>query len=137
MLTNIPLNLRRVCEVKQSGGGKKKLMRQFQLKSALSFGVPPNHHVDSQAINWAVLVNTEIFIYQVDIEVNVSFFSLPPSPFLSLPLPSLSLVFYSLPLVSQDFQLKKKEGIPFQVPLQDLILKCLLLSTVHFIQGIS
>ena len=45
-------------------GGKKKLMRKFQLlsiKSTLSFAA--NHDVDSKAINWAVLVNTETVIY--------------------------------------------------------------------------
>lgn len=57
------LNLRRVCEVKQSEG-EKKLIGNFQLlsmKSILSFAA--NHDVDSKAINWAVLVNTETFIY--------------------------------------------------------------------------
>lgn len=58
----MPLSLRRVCDVKQSKG-KRNLQGNFSfIKSILSFAFPPIY-VDAEAINWALLVNIETFIY--------------------------------------------------------------------------
>lgn len=83
------------------GGGKKNLWGNFSfIKSILSFTIPPNYHVDSKAINWAVLVNIETFIYLVDTQVEVSFSFLPTPVSLPSPLPLSSL---SFSLITQDF----------------------------------
>lgn len=70
MLTNMPLSLRRVCELKQSREKKNSGNFSF-IKSIISFAFLPNYHVDSKAINWSLLVNAQILL--VDTKVKVPF----------------------------------------------------------------